>query len=211
MGAGLQPRLLDDGLAGGRDGDDGVTVAHGGGHIQRRQELHAGGVDAEVIGELLGIGMIVFGAVKVAGYLSRDLFRLAFQYDLAHPVQGALDRVDLDEDVLAGHVLVDHLVDGLQLAHELLHPAVQVLRIHALSHTSSFQGRGHYCGPSVKRRADTGRGQARLRRLAACRIPAVRVPKPSCPCGRAGGRSRVAFASGESYTGPGSVPHPLHA
>ena len=30
--------------------------------------------------------MIVFGAVKVAGYLSRDLFRLAFQYDLAFGV-----------------------------------------------------------------------------------------------------------------------------
>lgn len=41
------------------------------------------GVSVTVIGELLGIGMIVFGAVKVAGYLSRDLFRLAFQYDLA--------------------------------------------------------------------------------------------------------------------------------
>lgn len=35
------------------------------------------------IGRLLGIGMIVFGAVKLVGYFSRDLFRLAFQYDLA--------------------------------------------------------------------------------------------------------------------------------
>lgn len=35
------------------------------------------------IGRLLGIGMIVFGAVKLIGYFSRDLFRLAFQYDLA--------------------------------------------------------------------------------------------------------------------------------
>ena len=35
------------------------------------------------IGRLLGIGMIVFGGVKIAGYFSRDLFRLAFQYDLA--------------------------------------------------------------------------------------------------------------------------------
>ena len=31
------------------------------------------GVSVAVIGELLGIGMIVFGAVKVAGYLSRGL------------------------------------------------------------------------------------------------------------------------------------------
>ena len=35
------------------------------------------------IGRLLGIGMIVFGGVKLVGYFSRDLFRLAFQYDLA--------------------------------------------------------------------------------------------------------------------------------
>ena len=35
------------------------------------------------IRRLLGIGMIVFGAVKLVGYFSRDLFRLAFQYDLA--------------------------------------------------------------------------------------------------------------------------------
>ena len=35
------------------------------------------------IGIILGIGMIVFGIVKIIGYLSKDLFRLAFQYDLA--------------------------------------------------------------------------------------------------------------------------------
>ena len=35
------------------------------------------------LGRVLGIVMIVFGGVKLAGYLSRDLFRLAFQYDLA--------------------------------------------------------------------------------------------------------------------------------
>lgn len=30
----------------------------------------------------LGIGLILFGAVRLAGYFSRDLFRLAFEYDL---------------------------------------------------------------------------------------------------------------------------------
>lgn len=35
------------------------------------------------IGRLLGIGMMIFGVVKLVGYFSRDLFRLAFQYDLA--------------------------------------------------------------------------------------------------------------------------------
>ena len=38
------------------------------------------------IGRLLGIGMIVFGFIKLVGYFSKDLFRLAFQYDLAFGV-----------------------------------------------------------------------------------------------------------------------------
>ena len=38
------------------------------------------------IGRLLGIGMIVFGLIKLVGYFSKDLFRLAFQYDLAFGV-----------------------------------------------------------------------------------------------------------------------------
>lgn len=31
---------------------------------------------------ILGIAMIVFGAIKLVGYFSRDLYRLAFQFDL---------------------------------------------------------------------------------------------------------------------------------
>lgn len=40
-------------------------------------------ISAVRIGRLLGSFVIVFGAVKLVGYFSRDLFRLAFQYDLA--------------------------------------------------------------------------------------------------------------------------------
>lgn len=40
-------------------------------------------VSARWLGRLLGGFMLLFGAVKLAGYFSRDLFRLAFQYDLA--------------------------------------------------------------------------------------------------------------------------------
>lgn len=36
-----------------------------------------------VIGALVGIALGVFGAVRLIGYFSRDLYRLAFQYDLA--------------------------------------------------------------------------------------------------------------------------------
>lgn len=37
---------------------------------------------ADTIGLFLGIAMLLFGVVKLVGYFSRDLFRLAFQNDL---------------------------------------------------------------------------------------------------------------------------------
>lgn len=37
---------------------------------------------AVVIGRALSVAMIVFGVIKLVGYFSRDLFRLAFQFDL---------------------------------------------------------------------------------------------------------------------------------
>ena len=39
-------------------------------------------VSAEFLGYLLGTAMILFGVIKIIGYFSKDLFRLAFQYDL---------------------------------------------------------------------------------------------------------------------------------
>lgn len=37
---------------------------------------------ALIMGKTLGIAMMVFGCIKLVGYFSKDLFRLAFQYDL---------------------------------------------------------------------------------------------------------------------------------
>ena len=37
---------------------------------------------AVMIGRVLGAAMAAFGVVKLVGYFSRDLYRLAFQYDL---------------------------------------------------------------------------------------------------------------------------------
>lgn len=39
-------------------------------------------ISITMIGISMGIAMIVFGIVKLVGYFSRDLFRLAFQFDL---------------------------------------------------------------------------------------------------------------------------------
>lgn len=40
-------------------------------------------ISASAIGMLMGILMIAFGTVKLVGFFSKDLYRLAFQYDLA--------------------------------------------------------------------------------------------------------------------------------
>ncbi|HBH95772.1 MAG TPA: hypothetical protein DDX91_08460 [Ruminococcaceae bacterium] len=38
---------------------------------------------AQVVAILCGAALIIFGIVKIAGYFSKDLFRLAYQFDLA--------------------------------------------------------------------------------------------------------------------------------
>ena len=39
-----------------------------------------------LLGVICGITMIVFGIVKLTGYFSKDLYRLAFQFDLAYGI-----------------------------------------------------------------------------------------------------------------------------
>lgn len=41
------------------------------------------GVSAELLCRIGGVLLILFGIVKIVGYFSKDLYRLAFQYDLA--------------------------------------------------------------------------------------------------------------------------------
>ncbi len=43
-------------------------------------------ISLKVFALCAGITLIAFGVIKVVGYLSRDLYRLAFQYDLAFGV-----------------------------------------------------------------------------------------------------------------------------
>ena len=38
---------------------------------------------AELFCRILGIIMLLFGLIKMIGYFSKDLYRLAFQFDLA--------------------------------------------------------------------------------------------------------------------------------
>ena len=51
---------------------------------------------------------------------------VAFQNHLTGLVQGRLGGIDLGQDVFAGDILVDHAVDGLNLADDLFQSAVQI-------------------------------------------------------------------------------------
>lgn len=68
---------------------------------------------------VLGVYMILFGAVKLVGYFSKDLYRLAFQYDLAFgALLIALGVITLARPALTMSVLcvmlgVPLLADGL--------------------------------------------------------------------------------------------------
>jgi len=44
------------------------------------------GLSAALIGDIIGVVLIAFGAIKLVGYFSKDLYRLAFQFDLAFGV-----------------------------------------------------------------------------------------------------------------------------
>ena len=41
------------------------------------------GISVALIGDIVGAVLIAFGAVKLMGYFAKDLYRLAFQFDLA--------------------------------------------------------------------------------------------------------------------------------
>ncbi len=73
----------------------------------------------KVMGQVLGLAMIAFGIFKLVGYFSRDLYRLAFQYDLEFGilliVLGiiALPRWSDVVGVLAAALGISVLADGL--------------------------------------------------------------------------------------------------
>ena len=41
------------------------------------------GLSVALIGDIVGIVLVAFGIIKLVGYISKDLYRLAFQFDLA--------------------------------------------------------------------------------------------------------------------------------
>ena len=62
---------------------------------------------------------------------------MSFQDHLSALMQSRLCGIELREYILTGNIFIDHPVNRLYLPDDLFQPAVQVFRIHTLSHGSS--------------------------------------------------------------------------
>lgn len=72
------------------------------------------GLSAVLVGRIVGTALAAFGVVKLAGYFSKDLYRLAFQFDLAFgALLAALGAAILIRPALALNTLCAML--GLEL------------------------------------------------------------------------------------------------
>lgn len=75
--------------------------------------------DPAVLARLIGSGLLLFGTVRLLGYLARNLYRLAFQDDVPLGVgavlvgAGLLWRPDADSAFLSGSLGVLFLLDAL--------------------------------------------------------------------------------------------------
>ncbi len=95
------------------------------------------------LGEL-GDGL--FG-VAVLDTCPDAVVQMPFQYYLANLMQGAFDRVHLDQHVFAGNVLFDHFIDRFHLPHYFVEPSMQIRRIHALAHRPILASKGASANP----------------------------------------------------------------
>ena len=77
------------------------------------------GLSIAVIGDIVGAALIAFGAVKLMGYFSKDLYRLAFQFDLAFGILlialglAILVRPNLAVNALCIILGIEIIADGL--------------------------------------------------------------------------------------------------
>ena len=69
-------------------------------------------------------------------HLPDAMLDVPLQNHLSHFVERRFRRIDLGQDILAGNVLLHHAVDSLDLADNLLQSAMQIVRVHALPHSS---------------------------------------------------------------------------
>lgn len=75
-----------------------------------------------------------FVGVPVFDPFPDTMVQVALQNDLPNLMQGAFGRIDLNQDILAGNILVDHFIDRLKLPDDFIQASMQVIGIHTLPH-----------------------------------------------------------------------------
>ena len=70
---------------------------------------------------------IVLSASAVFNAVADTVLDVPLQHDLSAAVQRGFRGVDLRQNILTGHILVNHAVDGLHLSNDFFQTAMQVL------------------------------------------------------------------------------------
>ena len=83
-------------------------------------------ISVRAVGIVCGVTLIVFGVVKLVGYFSRDLFRLAFQYDLASGILTVLIGTALLIRPVRAMTLMCSLIGILVLADSLFKTQISI-------------------------------------------------------------------------------------
>ena len=83
-------------------------------------------ISVRAVGIVCGVTLIVFGFVKLVGYFSRDLFRLAFQYDLASGILTVLIGTALLIRPVRAMTLMCSLIGILVLADSLFKTQISI-------------------------------------------------------------------------------------
>ena len=65
-----------------------------------------------------------FVCVTVFDPVFDAVIQMTFKHNLTNFMHCGLCRIDLDEDILAWNILIDHFIDCIQLPDDLFQPAV---------------------------------------------------------------------------------------
>ena len=82
------------------------------------------------------LGEALYGLISVAVLetVADAVLYMSLKDDLAAAVERRLGGIELRQYILAGHILIHHAVDSLNLANDFFQTPVQIVCIHTLLH-----------------------------------------------------------------------------
>lgn len=77
-----------------------------------------------------------FIRVSVLYSVAHAMLDMSLKHDFSAAVQRGFRSVYLRQNIFAGHVLVDHTLDSLNLSYNFFQSAMQIIGIHTLFHSN---------------------------------------------------------------------------